>query len=266
MTWSDMTLPATDHGRPPQGAAIGVLPVCFEDREAPAGCAALRDLRGRSLLVRAVSTLLCSEAVREVVLVVPSALDPPVRELLRSAGSDGSWPVRILPAREDGHGHQLRTVLREGLIPSGTPVVVHDPLFALVPPELVRSVVLALTDAGPCPRSGEPDLAVIPVRPVTDTLKWVGAGDVILGTADRDQFRMVSSPQAYWPQQLRARLESATDGQLRDCGPEVIPGLVREAGGTLLTVPSPGEAFRLETPAELILAEAMLPAEVGEEP
>ncbi|HET9658479.1 MAG TPA: 2-C-methyl-D-erythritol 4-phosphate cytidylyltransferase [Kineosporiaceae bacterium] len=255
----------TDDGRPHQGAAIAVVPVCHDDREAPAGCAALRDLRGRSLLVRAVRALLRSGVVGEVAVVVPPDLVPLVKDLVASAGPAGPVRAVILPSEENGHGYRVRVALREHLFPPGTPVVVHDPLFSLAPAELVRSVVQALTEAGPCPRPGAPDLAAIPVRPVTDTLKWVAEDDVVLGTADRDHFRMVSSPQAYWPQQLLSRLEAATDEQLRACGAEVLPGLVRGAGGRLLTVPAPGESFRLATAEDLVLAEAMLHVGTGGE-
>jgi 2-C-methyl-D-erythritol 4-phosphate cytidylyltransferase len=98
---------------------------------------------------------------------------------------------------------------------------------------------------------------------VTDTLKWVDEAGVILGTADREQFRMVYSPQAYWPTQLRSLLADATPEQLRAEGADVLPRLVQAAGGNLVAVPAPGEVFRLSTSEDLVLADAMSHIGVG---
>jgi 2-C-methyl-D-erythritol 4-phosphate cytidylyltransferase len=268
--------PDTFEGRPGVGAASGVVPVCHDDGEAPAGCAALRELRGKALLVRAVGALLRSEVVGSVTVVVPPVLVPLVEDLLGPIVEPDADAVRVLPARENGHGHCLQAALREVELLPDRPVVVHDPLYPLAPPALVRSVVQALIVHGlpePAPPeqpvpgrpgvSSTPCIVAVPVQPVTDTLKWVDEDGIVLCTADRERFWMASSPQASWPAGLQAVLEAATREQLCAVGAEVLPSLVRAGAGQLVFVPAPGEVFRLTTTEDLVLADAMLHAGAG---
>lgn len=280
----------TFDGRSGVGAAIGVVPVCHDDLDAPAGCAALRELRGQTLLVRSVTTLLGSPLVERVLIAAPPVLvavverllaDPDIRGELRRGPDGAGAGIQVLPVRENGHGFGIRAVLDSADLPENRPVVVHDPLYPLASQTLVTAVVEALTrsrtpsstSAGPgvgpdiggsggsgggAVPSWERRVAAVPVRPVTDTLKWIDEDDVVLGTADREQFRMVYSPQAYWSGALRTLLASATSGQLCAAGPDVLPQMVQAAGGRLLPVPAPAEVFRLSTEEDLVLADAML--------
>lgn len=267
------TAPSTFDGRPGVGAAIGVVPVCCDDEEAPEGCAALRELRGRTLLVRSVAALRRSGEVGQIVVAVPPILVPRVEQLLGEqgavpAGPPGTRPetVQVRPVHENGHGYRVRAVLCEPGIPADRPVVVHDPLYPLAPAALVRDVIEALAGHGVPPAGGPgpvPCVVAVPVRPVTDTLKWIDEDDVVLGTADREQFRMAYSPQAYWAGGLRTIVEGADPEQLRAAGADVLPRLVQAAGGQVLTVPAPGEVFRLSTEEDLVLADAMVHVGAG---
>jgi 2-C-methyl-D-erythritol 4-phosphate cytidylyltransferase len=254
-------------GRPLTGVAIGVVPVCHDDREAPAGCAALRLLRGTTLLRRSVDALLRSGVVCEVVVPVPPVLAPLVEELLAGAAPlpSGGSAVQVHAVRENGLGHRIRAGLHLVEPPAGRPVVVHDPLFPLAPAGLVGEVVATLRAHGVDPAGdGERRCVVaVPVRPVTDTLKWVDADDVVLGTADRDAFLVVYSPQGYWPAGLASTLDRAGDELLSAVGADVLPGLILAGGGDLLPVAAPGEMFRISTTEDLILAEAMLHVGAG---
>lgn len=261
-----MNAPESIDGRSLRGAAIGVVPVCHDDLEAPAGCAALRDLRGATLLVRSVGALLGSGVVGEIVVAVPPVLVPLVEELLRGAAlpPPGGSAVRVHAVRENGFGHRVRAGLRLADPPADRPVVVHDPLFPLASAGLVREVVEALAAHGDSGDDGEGRCVVaVPIRPVTDTLKWVDEDDVVLGTADRDRFRMVYSPQAYWPAGLASTLDRAGDELLRAVGADVLPRLIQAGGGHLLPVMAPGEVFRISTTEDLILADAMLHVGAG---
>ena len=280
--------PDPSDGRPAAGAAIGVVPVCHDDRQAPGGCAALRELHGTTLLARSVAALQRCGVVGEIVVAVPPVLVLAVRDLLAvdtppapaaaapaasgGGGSAAGGPalgapvgpgaavVRVSAVPENGPGYRVRAALRLVDPPADRPVVVHDPLYPLAPGSLVRAVLRALVDDDP--RDGGCVVAV-PVRPVTDTLKWVDQDDVVLGMADRALFRMVYSPQAYWPAGLASTLDAAGDEQLRADGAAVLPGLIQAAGGRLLPVPAPGEVFRISTEEDLILAEAMLHVGAG---
>jgi 2-C-methyl-D-erythritol 4-phosphate cytidylyltransferase len=261
--------------------AFGVVPLIHDDREAPAACAALRTLRTVPLVRRAVGALVRSGRVGLVLVPVPPALSTRVAELLADLTdpggftdrSDPSGPdafdvpateIRVLPVHENGPGARTLAALRvlpeiaqrPGRPRPGTDdiVVVHDPLHPLAPAALVQAVVDALAAA---PAASGP-AGVVPVRPVTDTLKWVDEDDVVTGTADREGFRMVYSPQAYRMGVLQAVLEAADPQVLRARGAELIPTLVQCSGGRLLTVPAPGEVFRVAGTDDLVLAEAML--------
>jgi 2-C-methyl-D-erythritol 4-phosphate cytidylyltransferase len=92
--------------------------------------------------------------------------------------------------------------------PGAGPVLVHDPLCPLTPPEFLRSVVADGAGAGASP--------AMAFRPVTDTVKI--ADDVrIRGTVDRDTLAALSSPALLTRELLeRARAAGAGRPPLRD--------------------------------------------------
>ena len=241
----DDDLPAT---------CLAVVPVDVDDRSAPLGCAALRELRGRPLLVRAVSALVRSGVTREVVVAVPPALE----EAVARAVPVSDVPVEVVPVHANGPGHRVLAALRarpsapgDGAAGPGGVVVVHDPLHPLSPAALVRDVVRHLLTTPGC-------VAGVPARAVTDTLKWVDEDEVVQGTADREGYRMIYSPQAYLRGPLQEALAAADDETLRAHGAHVLPHLVQARGGLVTLVPSTGEAFRIASDDDLVLAEALL--------
>jgi len=71
----------------------------------------------------------------------------------------------------------------EQLREAGRPVVLHDPLCPLTPPEFLAHAADAAADG----------TVVVGVRPVTDTLKQV-TGGLVGQTVDRDAHVVVASP------------------------------------------------------------------------
>jgi 2-C-methyl-D-erythritol 4-phosphate cytidylyltransferase len=240
-----------------------VVPVGHDDRLAPAGCAALRPLRGVPLVHRALGALVRSGVLDEVVVVTPPALVDEIGMLLATLPPGGS-PVDVLAVQANGPGHRVLAALRARRPDPAGLVVVHDPLYPLAPASLVRSVVAGLGLDGADGGSGL--AAVVPVRPVTDSLKRVDEDDVVTSTVDREGFRIVYSPQAFRTSALLAALEAADDGRLRDPGADALPRLVQECGGRLLAVLAPGEVFRIAEAEDLVLAEAMLHVGSVDEP
>lgn len=94
-------------GAIPERNVLGVVPVRCDDPGAPGGCAALRELRGVTLLRRAVDQLVGSGRVGRVVLTF--------------------GPLDLAPGQCAGTPYGI--------------VVVHDPLHVLAPVDLVRDVV-----------------------------------------------------------------------------------------------------------------------------
>lgn len=72
----------------------------------------------------------------------------------------------------------------ESIREAGEPLVLHDSLCPLTPPDFIAACLSAALDA---------DQVVVGVRPVTDTLKQVHDGQVG-ATVDRDALTMVCSP------------------------------------------------------------------------
>ncbi|MDQ1288868.1 MAG: 2-C-methyl-D-erythritol 4-phosphate cytidylyltransferase [Actinomycetota bacterium] len=134
----------------------------------------------------------------------------------------------------------------------GAILVVHDPAHPLVSGAWIDQVLDVLMD--------DPDLdGVVPVRPVTDTLKRVGPDGVVEGTADRGSFHVVGSPQAYRQAALVRPGVLGPDGTL-PAGPGALAARVRSAGGVLRVVPALGEVIAVVDADDLILAEALLRA------
>jgi len=130
-------------------------------------------------------------------------------------------------------------------------VLVHDAARAFTPPDVVTRVVQAVHDGA---------LAVVPVLPVTDTIKRVSgdrgdAGDRVESTLDRTLLRAAQTPQGFRRDVLgdaqradEAVLASATDDA----------SLLEALGVPVTVVPGSDEAFKVSRPLDLLLAEALV--------
>jgi 2-C-methyl-D-erythritol 4-phosphate cytidylyltransferase len=121
-------------------------------------------------------------------------------------------------------------------------VLVHDVARAFVPAEVIDRVVAALRDGAD---------AVIPTRPVTDTIKRVDAGGRVVETIDRSTLVAVQTPQGFRRDVLVAAHAAGPAGVTDDAG------LVEALGGTVVAVDGADEAFKITRPWDLLLAEAV---------
>lgn len=121
-------------------------------------------------------------------------------------------------------------------------VLVHDAARAFAPPALVEAVLAAV-------RAGAP--AVVPVLPVTDTVKQVDEHGRILSTVDRSRLRAVQTPQGFRADVLVRAHELAEADATDDAG------LVERLGERVHTVPGDPFAFKITTPFDLLVAEAV---------
>jgi len=230
---------AAQHGQGGSVHVVAVVAAAGRGARLGAGTAkALVEVCGMSLLRRCVDGLTSSGVVDLVVVVAPagllgvarSALPPEVHVV--SGGVERSDSVRAGVA-------EARRVA-----PEAAHLLIHDAARALTPGELIRSVVAAL-------RAGA--LAVVPVLPVTDTIKSVDADGVVTSTPDRDSLRTVQTPQGF----AADVLHSAYDGQLMATDDA---GLVERSGVAVHTVPGHPLAFKITTATDLALAESLLRA------
>ncbi|AMY22148.1 2-C-methyl-D-erythritol 4-phosphate cytidylyltransferase [Rhodococcus fascians] len=186
-----------------------------------------------SLLTRSVDGLRASGAVDRIVVIVPVDLLDAARGLV---GDD----VIVVAG-----GRERTDSVRAGLAVVGdaSVVLVHDAARALTPPALIARVVAEV-------RAGRP--AVIPVLPVVDTVKEVDLMGAVVGTPDRASLRAVQTPQGFDADVLRRAYAAATDISTDDAG------LVERIGETVHTIVGDALAFKITTPHDLLLAEALL--------
>ncbi|WP_269086710.1 IspD/TarI family cytidylyltransferase [Actinosynnema sp. ALI-1.44] len=125
-------------------------------------------VQGMPLTERAVRTLQQAGCVRHVFVCTPDPIDITI---------DGCTVVV-------GSPHDALTRAVE-MFPDVRFALVHDVERAATPPEVVAAVVAELE------RGAQ---AVVPVLPLTDTVKQVGPDGRILGTRDRSELRVMQSP------------------------------------------------------------------------
>ncbi|RQX11071.1 2-C-methyl-D-erythritol 4-phosphate cytidylyltransferase [Micromonospora arida] len=223
----------------PRGDVAVLVPAAGAGvRLGPGRPKALRLLAGEPLLVHAVRRLAAAPSVHTIVVAAPPAEVQAVRELLAPVA-----PVIVVPG---GAERQASVAAALAAVPAGpTIVLVHDAARALTPPELVESVAAAV-------RGGRD--AVIPVLPVVDTIKEVGADEVVLGTVDRSALRAVQTPQGFRRAVLSAAHAAAGDSLTDDAG------LVEKQGVAVSCVPGSEYAVKITRPFDLALAEHLLAA------
>ena len=126
------------------------------------------------------------------------------------------------------------------LVVSEEPVVLHDPLCPLTPPDFIAACVAAAGDA-----------VVVAVRPVTDTVKVVRDG-YVGGTVDREDLLQVVSP-VVLPPAVVAQLDGlpTTDLAL------LVTALAERF--PVVTAEAPATARRISAEDDLRLLEALTP-------
>jgi 2-C-methyl-D-erythritol 4-phosphate cytidylyltransferase len=167
--------------------------------------------------VASVRTLLLDQALGAEVLVVPGGATR--QESVRLA-------LRSLP-------------------PDVDVVLVHDAARPLAPEELVDAIASAV-------RRGAD--AVIPVLPVTDTVKQVDDSATVVKTLERASLRAVQTPQGF----RRAVLEAAHDAADPTLDSTDDAGLVEAMGRPVQAIAGSDEAFKVTRPLDLVLAEVVL--------
>jgi 2-C-methyl-D-erythritol 4-phosphate cytidylyltransferase len=183
-------------------------------------------IAGARLVDRAVEAT--AAACDEVVVVLPDAY---------------TWDGASVAAAVVGGATRSASV-RAGLTAiasSATIVVVHDAARPLASPALFDAVIGAV-------RRGAD--AAVPAMPVPDTMKRV-EGDEVVETLSRDGLVAVQTPQAFRADALRAAHAGGADAT-DDAA------LIETAGGRVVIVPGDRANLKVTTPADLVMAVAIL--------
>lgn len=224
------------------GEVVAIVPAAGSGERLAVGVPkAFYQLDGQTLIERAVDGLLDSGVVDTVVVAVPADRTDEARQIL------GHRAMIVA-----GGSNRTDTVNLALTVLSGTAepefVLVHDAARALTPPALVARVVEALRDGY---------AAVVPVLPLSDTIKAVDANGVVLGTPERAGLRAVQTPQGFTTDLLlrsyqRASLDLPAAEYTDDAS------LVEHIGGQVQVVDGDPLAFKITTKLDLLLAQAIV--------
>lgn len=195
---------------------------------------ALREIAGTPMLLHAVRSLWAAPSVDVAVVAAPADSVNTVRELL-------SPDTVVVP----GGATRTESVRRAlAVLPEDvTVVLVHDAARPFVPVSVVEAVVAAV-------RGGHD--AVVPVVPISDTVKRVATDGRVLETLSRQDLYAVQTPQGF----RRGLLVEAHKNEAMDATDDAT--LVEELGRPVWTVPGAEVAFKVTRPVDLLLAESVL--------
>ncbi len=206
---------------------------------------ALVPVLGESLLARAVRGLLNSGCVQHVVIAAPEDEVDAVDETLTALPSSvRTRSVHLVPGGSDRTNSVRRALAEiERVAPEADGVLVHDAARAFTPVSMIQDVARAITQGAS---------AVVPVLPVSDTVKQIEESGAVAATVDRSRLRTVQTPQGFALDVLREAYAVAADAATDDAG------LVERLGKPVRTVPGHPHALKITTAFDLAIAESVL--------
>lgn len=201
-------------------SAILPLPVSVAGNRA----SVLTPVAGESVLMRIVRAL--AAEVTDVLVSADDTLFQDVR-----AGLAG-WPARVIAAGENRSTAECLIAAQPHLQAlAATHVLVADHRYPVISRDLIGRVIAALSDGAE---------VVVPVLPVTDTVKEVDGQGVIRSTVERSELRITQYPYGAAASRL---------GDLRS---------VLNAGADLVSVAGDADAIPFDLPADAALLAAVI--------
>ena len=151
---------------------------------------------GRPMLTVAATAAAASESVRSLVVVAPAGWEEYAQGCVEFCGRPA-----VVVTGGDSRQASVRAAL--AVIEDAPVVAVHDAARPFAAPDLFTAVIDAIDDA---------TIGVIPVVPVTDTVKRVLDG-VVVGTVDREELALAQTPQAFATEAAPRRSRSCCGGR-----------------------------------------------------
>jgi len=198
------------------------------------------ELRGTTILERALRGVFESSEPAQVIVVAPSARMAAARRIVEIAGGVASGDAIVV---EGGVTRQASVAAGLAVLgPSIEVVLVHDAARALTSAALIDRVVRAVS----------PGTGVIPALPVTDTVKRIDAHERVAETIDRSDLVHVQTPQGFPRAELVAAYAAADREYTDDAA------LFSAAGHQIAVVEGEPRGFKITTPWDLHRAENLL--------
>lgn len=191
---------------------------------------------GEPLLAHAVRHVLDIDCVAELRIVVPARRVGDGESIVRAVpGAENK--CRVLPC-DGSRAESIRTAFES--LPAGFDVVLLcEAARAFMPAEIIRAV--AETVAGGA-------AAVVPVLPMTDTVKLVNSAGVVVATEDRARLRAVQTPFGCTPELLHEMCMRGIDP-------------LTEPPDPVCTIPGHQNGIRVRTPFDVAVVTALLSEE-----
>ncbi|MCW4386133.1 2-C-methyl-D-erythritol 4-phosphate cytidylyltransferase [Salinibacterium sp. SYSU T00001] len=196
---------------------------------------------GRSLLERAVASVIGMREATQIVVVAPADRRAQAEALARDAAGRASGFVTVVAGGPSRQGSVAAGLAAVGA--SVEIVLVHDAARALTPSALFDEVADAVRASGN---------GVVPVLPVSDTIKRLGREGQVVGTPDRSELAAAQTPQGF-PREPLVAAYAATDVEHTDDA-----ALFAAAGQAVTAVAGDALAFKITTPWDLARAESLL--------
>lgn len=203
----------------------------------------LQPLEGVPVLVRTLAAFQVADSVDEIIVAAREEDILEVSQLCRTYGL--SKCTKVIRGGENRVHSVLLAALEAG--PETELLAVQDGARPLVTPELVDRVVAAAARCG----------AAAPAVAVKDTVKAVGEDNAVEETLDRERLRAVQTPQVFEASLLKAALQSALE---QEAPVTDDASAVERLGKTVFLVDGEEENFKITTPLDMILAEAVIRA------
>ena len=195
------------------------------------------ELRGVTLLERALEAALDSVEPARIVVVAPSS------HLAQARAIASRLAPEYIEVVVGGDTRQSSVLAGLAVLDESTEVVlVHDAARSLTPSALFDRVTRAVRSTG---------RGVIPSLPVSDTIKRV-AGTTVLDTVDRADLVHVQTPQGF-PYAALVDAYARVEQEHTDDA-----AVFQSAGGTVTVVEGEARAFKITTPWDLRRAENVL--------
>ena len=199
------------------------------------------EVAGRTLIEHALLQIQGVQDLIQVVIAAPATHLAEANQLAAGIEASG-FHIDVVAGAETRQGSIANAL---AALDFGVEVVlVHDAARCFAPTAVFDRVATAVRETINAEGSGVggPSVGVIPVLPISDTIKRAKA-EVILETVDRNHLRIAQTPQGFPAQALKAAYEATSaeftdDAALFQAFGQVVISVIGDAKGLKITVPT----------------------------